>query len=99
MNDPLERDIEDACGRWAKARGWFHRKYKGPGRRSHPDRLFIRNTVCVWIEFKRKGKEPTELQWQEINAMKAAGANVYWTDNLEGAKAILASHEGSAWFD
>lgn len=92
-HDPLERDIEDAAVRWARLRGWFTRKYKGPGRRSHPDRLFVRRGVVIWIEFKRLGKEPTELQWKEIREMQAHGAIVYWVDCLEDAKAILAAHE------
>jgi hypothetical protein len=56
----------------------------------------MRDGAVVWIEFKRKGKEPTELQWREIRLMLGAGLNVYWVDDLEDAKAVLATHEGPA---
>lgn len=92
-DDPLEADIEAATIGWAERRGWFQRKYKGPGRRSHPDRLFIRHGTVLWIEFKRAGKEPTDLQWREIRKMLAHGALVFWVDNLDDAKAVLAAHE------
>lgn len=96
----LERDLEGAAGRLAEAAGWFHRKYKGPGRRSHPDRLFAKwERKPFWIEFKLPGNEPTELQWLEIQAMHVAGLCVYWTDNLNEFKEILSAHEGPAWFD
>ena len=92
----LERDLEGACGRVAKTAGWFHRKYKGPGRRSHPDRLFARGGLVFWVEFKRRGEQPTELQWLEICAMRAAGLDVYWTDNRYEFENILASYAGPA---
>lgn len=77
----LERDLEKACDNYARRRGWFTRKYKGPGRRSHPDRLFARRGRVFWVEFKLPGKEPTELQWLEIQAMHEAGLDVIWLDN------------------
>jgi hypothetical protein len=92
----LEKTIETRCVDWARSRGWLSRKYQAPTRRGSPDRIFMRNGVVVWIEIKRKGKEPTELQWREIRLMRAAGLNVYWVDDLEDAKAVLAAHEGPA---
>jgi len=92
----LERDLEAACCRVAKAQGWFCRKYKGPGRRSHPDRLFAKRGRVFWIEFKRLGCTPTELQRLEIGAMTSAGLLVYVCDNLGHFKEILATNERSA---
>ena len=92
----LEADLQAAAVRWARAQGWFARRYKGPGRRSHPDYMFIRRSVVLWIEFKLPGKEPTELQLKEIREMIAHGAIVYWLDCLEDAKAVLAAHAGPA---
>jgi hypothetical protein len=46
-----------------------------------------------WIEFKRVGERPTDLQWLEICAMRAAGLDVYWTDSLYEFANILASYE------
>lgn len=50
----------------------------------------------VWIEFKRPRKEPTDLQHIEITAMRSHGLIVYWLDDLQDFKAILAAHEGAA---
>ena len=92
-----EKDLEDAAVRWARARGWFTRKYRTVGRRSAPDRLFIRNGVVLFVEFKRAGAQPTELQRIEIAAMRAAGALVVWLDDLADLQAVLSAHEGSKW--
>jgi Holliday junction resolvase len=85
----LEKDLQKAAVRWAREAGWFARRYKGPGRRSHPDYLFIRRGVVVWVEFKLPGNEPTELQHEEIGKMLAHGATVYWLDDFADFKAIL----------
>jgi hypothetical protein len=85
----LERDLEAACGRLSAAAGWFHRKYKGPGRRAHPDRLFAKGGRAVWIEFKLPGCAPTPLQWLEISAMRAAGLEVHVIDNIADFEAVL----------
>jgi hypothetical protein len=92
----LEADLQAACVRWARANGWFARRYKGPGRRSHPDYLFAKNGRVVWIEFKLPGNEPTALQRHEIAEMRFHGLTVYWVDDLQDFKAILAAHEGAA---
>lgn len=89
----LERDVERRSCEWAERRGWFHRKYKGPGRRSHPDRLFIFRSLVIFVEFKRRGKEPTELQWKEHRKMRAHGADVVWVDDIEDFKAVILDRE------
>ena len=91
----LEKDLERTGVSWARARGWFVRKYRGPGRRSHPDDLFIYRGAVLWIEFKLPGNEPTELQWIEIREMIAHGAIVYWIDDIDDLKAVLTAHEGA----
>ena len=88
----LERDLEGSCCRLATAQGIFHRKYKGPGRRSHPDRLFAKRGRALWIEFKLPGNTPTELQWLEIRAMRRAGLRVTWTSSRRGFEKIIESY-------
>lgn len=92
-NPVLEKDIEKSVGAWAERRGWFHRKFKSPGRRSAPDRIFALNGYVLFIEFKAKGKTPTVLQAKEHDEMRAAGLRVYWTDNVADAKDILMDAE------
>ena len=92
----LEKDLQTACVRWARARGWFARRYKGPGRRSHPDYMFAYRGRVLFIEFKLPPNEPTDLQWTEIREMRSHGLDVLWLDNIDDFKAVIATHEGSA---
>lgn len=85
-----ERDIESWAGNQAKKAGWWHRKFKAPGRRSAPDRVFARTGRVFFVEFKATGEKPTELQEDEHKQMRAAGLTVYWTDSREGFKSILS---------
>lgn len=89
----LEKDLEHDAGTLATKRGWFHRKYQGVGRRSHPDRLFARNGRVFWVEFKRLGNHPTEQQWIEIGKMRDAGLDVVWLDSYEDFRAVLLQRE------
>ena len=88
-----EAKLEDDAVKMARKRGWFSRKYRAAGRRSQPDRIFIRNGRIFWVEFKRLGNEPTAAQWEEINAMLAAGADVVWLDSIEDFRACLLQRE------
>lgn len=89
----LEADLEKDAIKFARHRGWFSRKYKGPGRRSHPDRLFAKAGKIFWVEFKRWPAEPTELQWEEIGAMRAVGLDVLFIDSIEDFYACLLQRE------
>lgn len=91
----LEADVEDAVVTWARRRDWYVRKFKHPGRRSAPDRLFIRNGRVLFIEFKRLGNVPSEAQWIEIHDLEDAGADVIWLDSIDDAKACLLQRERS----
>lgn len=85
-----ERDIESWAVREATKAGWWCRKFKAPGRRSAPDRVFARYGRVFFVEFKATGETPTELQADEHAKMRAAGLTVYWTDSREGFAYILA---------
>ena len=91
----IEADVQTAAVRGARGRGWFARRYKGPGRRSHPDYLFAKAGVVLWVEFKLPGNEPTPLQRLEIAEMRSHGLTVYWVDDLQDFQAILTAHEGA----
>lgn len=78
-----ESTIEAAANRLAKKLGWWERKFKSPGRRSAPDRIYAKNGHVFFIEFKAPGKRPTPLQLREHKRMRAAGFGVY----------VCASHE------
>jgi hypothetical protein len=84
-----ESRIEAAANRLAKKLGFWERKFKTPARRSAPDRIYAKNGRVFWIEFKRKGEKPTELQRGEHERMRAAGLTVYVCDCKEEYEAIF----------
>ncbi len=89
----LEDDLEDAAIKLAKRAGWLTRKFRHAGRRSAPDRWFAKGGCIFWIEFKRQLCEPTKLQWDEINEMRAAGLDVLYVDAIEDFRAVLNDRE------
>lgn len=91
--DARESSIETRAKRYAKSIGYWVRKFKTPGKRSAPDDIFKHPYgEVLFLEFKARGKEPTELQLEEHAAMRAVGLTVYVVDNFVDAKAILDKH-------
>jgi hypothetical protein len=84
-----ESKVESAGNRLAKKLGFWERKFKSPGRRSAPDRIYAKNGSVFWIEYKRKGEAPTELQKLEHKRMRAAGLRVYVCDCKEEYEAVF----------
>jgi hypothetical protein len=84
---------------WAKARGIKHlRLAMRPGVRAGiPDDLFtlpmqatkLPFAVSLYIEFKRVGKQPTDLQRARIGELQDAGAFADWFDNEASAVAFI----------
>ena len=74
----LESEIEAEAVKRARRDGWLALKNGGQGNaRGWPDRLFMRKPqLYVWIEFKRPGGKPTELQRKRIAELEGIGANV-----------------------
>ena len=85
----MEKGVEMPVVRRAEKAGWFCRKVAWPVRIGAPDRVFIKDGRVVWIEFKDAGKRPRKSQELEHDRMKAAGAEVYWCDNVLEALQIL----------
>ena len=58
-----------------------------------PDRIyFVGDGVCVFIEYKRPGEEPTPLQYDILERLDEEGYWVLWTDNESDAiNAVLAA--------
>jgi hypothetical protein len=85
-----ESKIEINCSRWAKSNGWLGFKFSSPQQRGVPDRLYIKNGVTVYVEFKALGKKATKYQLHTIEKMREHGANVYIIDNLEDFKNVMS---------
>lgn len=88
--DPLEKDIEKRVCDYAKSLKMLVYKFTSPSRRSVPDRMFITAAgVVFFIEFKRKGQQPTPSQEVEICKIRAAGVRVFVVDDTEIGKDII----------
>lgn len=73
----LEKDIEVSCCKWASKNGWLTYKFQSANNRGVPDRLFIRNGITVYVEFKRPTTAPTRLQEAVHAQIRAHGAKVH----------------------
>ena len=95
MREISRTGLAQTCKRWARAHGWWVHKFRSPGHNASPDDVFAKNGVVLWVEFKRPGKRPTEMQQKVINEMLAAGLDVVWVDNIEDFKAVLTVREAA----
>lgn len=82
----LENKIESACGDWATLDGWSVFKFVSPGNRGVPDRLFLKNGVTVFVEFKTPGSHLSPLQTSQIRRIRKQGFRVLVIDGLEDFK-------------
>ena len=86
----LESSVENPVVTRAEAAGYYVRKVKWVGVDGAPDRLFSRDDRgTIFIEFKKKYKEPRRRQLNEHRDMRAAGIEVHVCDNIEDALRIL----------
>lgn len=85
----VETGIENRVVKFAEAHGWWVRKFTCPGSSGEPDRVFIRNGVVIFIEFKKLGVPVRKLQRIRHQEMREYGATVYWFDNEKEAYEIL----------
>lgn len=91
--DARESSIESRACRYAERIGYWQRKFKSPGRRSAPDRIFANaNGRVLFLEFKATGKPATELQKDEHEVMRSSNLIVYVVDTYESATEILDRH-------
>ena len=82
----LEKDIEKAIVKKAKALGCLALKINGLGQRSWPDRLFIRpDGVVIWMEIKRPGGILSEGQKAMIDELKTHNQYVVVCYSVEEA--------------
>ena len=85
----LEASIEARVVQMAERDGWYVRKLKWIGRRSAPDRMFVRDGRVVFIEFKRPGGRRSAGQIAEVSTLRKHGAEAYFVDSVDTAMRIL----------
>lgn len=82
--------IKDACRKLAIANDLLFWNIEGKGVNGVMDTLCSK--VCggvILIEFKRPGKEPEQTQWKRIYEARQQGIDAWWTDSVEGYKALV----------
>lgn len=86
----LERDLENACVRYAHVRGCLTRKMNGRGFRAWPDRLVLWPGEHVeFVEFKLPDEEPTPLQAKLHRVLRKLGFTVHVCDSYEEFARII----------
>lgn len=91
----LERTLEKRCRAYARKKKWLLRKMNGLGFRSWCDRLLIPppskgvEQPVLWIEFKRKNKEPTVSQEHHHLELRLRGQHVHVVDDFDDFVRIL----------
>jgi hypothetical protein len=80
---PLESDVQSKCVNYVRRLGAYARKFSSPANRSVPDYIITLRGVTWYVEFKRPGKEPTEAQLKEHEAIRAAGGEVWVVDDVD----------------
>ena len=78
-----ESVIEKKVSDYATSKGWLVYKFSSPNTRAVPDKIFMRNGVVFFIEFKALGKLPTKLQYANHKRIKEHGVSVFVIDNIE----------------
>lgn len=99
----LEKDVQSSCVDWARARGYWARKFSSMTSTAEPDYLFAHGDnpssvdwgrkVKFATEFKAPGKTSTEAQVEEQEKMRLAGWYVFECDNFEKFKATVIAYE------
>ena len=85
----LESTIESTVCNYAKKRGWFEAKIKSSNKRGMPDRIFHRQGLTIYIEFKAEGEEPNPQQLKRHRELQAQKIPVFVVDNVEEGCGIL----------
>ena len=87
-----ESVIEKKVGDYATSKGWLVYKFSSPNTRAVPDKIFMRNGVVFFIEFKAPNKLPTKLQYANHKRITAHGVSVFVIDNIEKGIALVDSY-------
>jgi hypothetical protein len=100
----LEKDVQKTCVDWARARGYWARKFSSQSQRSVPDYLLSRRKgeidgrylprpLKLACEFKAPGKTSTPAQIDEQELMRLAGWFVFECDNFDTFKRTVLAYE------
>jgi len=78
----LESQIEQIAGEYCKSRNILFLKLKVEGQVGFPDRHIIGDGYSFFVEYKQKGKYPTEKQKQIHKKLRSLGCDVFCLDEV-----------------
>lgn len=85
----LESKIEAYLVKRCKEIGALCDKFTSPQRTSVPDRIITHRGVVLFLELKATKKAPNEAQARDHLRRHEAGAEVMWTDSIDGVELIM----------
>lgn len=88
----LEYKIEKDSVKAAENAGWSSYKLLSQLNKGLPDRLFIKNGVTVYIEYKQPGKKPTKLQSIIHRKFAEHGVTVHVCTSVSETMEALNAH-------
>lgn len=87
-----ESDIEGQVNEYANRTGVLHLKLNVTGRRGWPDDIYLYRKEVLFIEFKRPGEQPTEIQKFIHTALRQHGFRVEIVTSPNQGKDLLRAH-------
>ncbi len=88
-----ESKIEKEVCIHANTLGWLDYKFVSPGLRGVPDRMFLREGLLIFIEFKTLGEKPSKIQSKRILELMNQGFAVYIIDDIDKGKNLFNYYE------
>ena len=85
----IENNIEKYLLKEAKRKDILCYKFTSPGNNGVPDRIMIGNGQVIFVELKRPGAKPRELQQVIIRRMRERGADVRLVDTKKGVNLLI----------
>lgn len=88
--------IKDECrDEHARPHGLLFWQVEGKSCRGLPDTIAGKVTGgIVFIEFKQKGKQPTDQQFLRIWELRDAGVEAWWCDSVESYRRLVRLEPG-----
>jgi hypothetical protein len=84
-----ESDIESKVIQYAESKGVLQVKLNLIGRSGWPDRMLLYKGSVAFIEFKKAGEKPRELQKHIHEQLRRHGFNVYVVDQVSDGLLIV----------
>lgn len=86
----LEKEIEKKVKEYAESKGFLVWKFTSPSNKGVPDRILISPTGFVgFIEFKRKGKKLTKLQYKTCMELNDRNIDVRLIDEISTGRLVV----------